>query len=78
MILVTSRGKLKSLIVRAVLACGGRLEVIVPSHGYAAALGIRARRGFEELRSRASRVLPPTHPLRAPHRRLAGLRRRRG
>ncbi|NEA22150.1 hypothetical protein G3I70_06530, partial [Actinomadura bangladeshensis] len=35
------------IFARAVLARGGRLEVIVPAAGYAAALGSRARRGFD-------------------------------
>ncbi|MFA1544789.1 hypothetical protein [Actinomadura chokoriensis] len=54
------------IFARAVLARGGRLEVIVPAEGYAAALGSRARRGFEELRARASRVRSLAHPVPGP------------
>ncbi|GAA0236909.1 hypothetical protein GCM10009527_036800 [Actinomadura nitritigenes] len=44
------------IFARAVLELGGRLEVIVPARGYAAALGGRARRGFEDLAARASGI----------------------
>ncbi|MFB4300778.1 hypothetical protein [Actinomadura sp. NTSP31] len=44
------------IFARAVLDLGGRLEVIVPAAGHAAALGGRARLGFEELAARASGV----------------------
>ncbi|GAA1821236.1 hypothetical protein [Actinomadura chokoriensis] len=54
------------IFARAVLARGGRLEVIVPAAGYAAVLGARARRGFDELTARASRVLPLTHAVPGP------------
>ncbi|MFI0373131.1 hypothetical protein ACH35V_35165 [Actinomadura sp. 1N219] len=54
------------IFARAVLELGGRLEVIVPATGYAAALGARARRGFEELKARAAVVLPLRHPRPGP------------
>ncbi|WUH97179.1 hypothetical protein OHR68_27035 [Spirillospora sp. NBC_00431] len=54
------------IFARAVLELGGRLEVIVPAAGYAAALGARARRGFYELKERASKVLPLKHSSPGP------------
>ena len=63
------------IFARAVLELGGRLEVIVPAAGYAAALGARARRGFEELWRRAATVESLTHPRPGPEPyRDAGLR----
>jgi hypothetical protein len=52
------------IFARAVLDLGGRLEVIVPAAGYAAALEPWAKQGFEELVRRASRVwtLPHSRP----------------
>jgi hypothetical protein len=49
-----------------VLELGGRLEVIVPAAGYAAVLGARARRGFQELKARASRILWLAHTVPGP------------
>ncbi|MFI0483124.1 hypothetical protein [Actinomadura sp. 9N215] len=54
------------IFARAVLELGGRLEVIVPATGYAAVLGARARRGFEELKARAWKVLPLKHSTPGP------------
>ncbi|TMR03822.1 hypothetical protein ETD83_09470 [Actinomadura soli] len=54
------------IFARAVLELGGHLEVIVPATGYAAALGARARRGFEELKARACVVLPLRHSRPGP------------
>lgn len=54
------------IFARAILDLGGRLEVIVPATGYAAALGVPARGGFEELKARASRVRALRHRLPGP------------
>ncbi|WP_084264674.1 hypothetical protein [Actinomadura macra] len=54
------------IFARAVLDLGGRLEVIIPAAGYAASLGVRARRGFEELKGRASRILRLAHTSPGP------------
>ncbi|GAA0581458.1 hypothetical protein [Actinomadura livida] len=54
------------IFARAVLHLGGRLEVVIPATGYAAALGGRARRGFEELKARASRIRALPHVLPGP------------
>lgn len=63
------------IFARAVLELGGRLEVVVPAAGYAAALGALAREAFEELTARATRVLALPHrsPGPGPYR-DAGLR----
>ncbi|WP_433332310.1 hypothetical protein [Spirillospora sp. CA-294931] len=42
------------IFARAVLNLGGRLEVVLPWAGYETTLAGRARRGFDELRTRAS------------------------
>lgn len=63
------------IFARAVLALGGRLEVVVPARGYEATLTGRARPAYEELKERAHtiRVLP--HPRPGPRAYLeAGLR----
>lgn len=63
------------IFARAVLDLGGRLEVIVPAKGYAAVLGDRAKRGFDELIEHASRTLRLAHPAPGPSSYLdAGLR----
>lgn len=54
------------IFARAVLAAGGRLEVIVPAAGYAAALGAKARRGFDDLKARASAVWMLAHAVPGP------------
>jgi len=63
------------VFARAVLDLGGRLEVIIPAVGYAATLGARAKRGFEDLKSRASHIWGPNHLWPSPRSYLdAGLR----
>jgi len=54
------------IFARAVLDLGGRLEVIIPSAGYAATLSSHARRAFEELKGRASRIRALAHPSPGP------------
>ncbi|TDE38718.1 hypothetical protein [Actinomadura sp. 6K520] len=54
------------IFARAVLSLGGRLDVVIPATGYAAALGPRARDAFEELKAHASRVRALPHLLPGP------------
>jgi hypothetical protein len=54
------------IFARVVLELGGRLEVIVPAKGYAAALDARAKEEFEKLKGRASRVWTLEHPSPGP------------
>ncbi|GAA1546679.1 hypothetical protein GCM10009678_31630 [Actinomadura kijaniata] len=49
------------IFARAVLDAGGRLEVVIPSAGYTATLGVRAKHGFDELKGRASRIWALAH-----------------
>ncbi|XRQ04239.1 hypothetical protein ACN3XK_47825 [Actinomadura welshii] len=58
------------IFARAVLELGGRLEVVIPATGYAAALSARARGAFEELRAHAFRIraLPHLVPGPGPYR----------
>ncbi|WP_141576636.1 hypothetical protein [Actinomadura sp. WMMA1423] len=44
------------IFARAILAMGGRLEVIIPATGYEAGFEDRARRDFEKLAERAAAV----------------------
>ncbi len=63
------------IFARAVLDLGGRLEVIIPSAGYAATLGGAAKTTFEELKARATRISALDHPSPGPGPYLdAGLR----
>jgi hypothetical protein len=54
------------IFARVVLDLGGRLEVIVPAAGYAAGLDMRAKKGFEELAGRASRIRTLCHSSPGP------------
>jgi hypothetical protein len=54
------------IFARAVLDLGGRLEVIIPSAGYAASFSDHAKRGFEELKSQAWRIRSLAHPSPGP------------